>query len=78
MRFLPRTAYRDTDRTVKKEEGMMENEKKAYESPEVEMIEFDFRDQVVASGGGGSAYCNSRTVWGTSYRDGRCWPVYTA
>ena len=30
---------------------IMENRKRAYNTPEVEKIEFDFREQVVASGG---------------------------
>ena len=52
----------------------MENQKKTYTAPEVQKVEFDFREQVVASG----ESCDGHQVWGSDYQVGRCWPLYTA
>ena len=53
----------------------MENEKKVYTEPKAEKIEYDFRNQVVASGT--SEKCESYQVFDGSYSTGRCWPLYS-
>ena len=57
-----------------KEGNIMENKKKNYRTPQAELVEFDFKEQVVASG---EASCDHHRVWDAAYPN-RCWPLYTA
>lgn len=54
----------------------MEEQKKTYTAPEAQKVEFDFREQVVASDEEPS--CDGHQVWGSDYQVGRCWPLYTS
>ena len=53
----------------------MENKEK-YTVPEAEIVEFDFKEQVVASGQS-QTECTSYKVYDGSYATGRCWPYYS-
>ena len=50
--------------------------KENYTVPEAEIIEFDFKEQVVASGET-QRQCTSYQVFDGNYATGRCWPIYS-
>ncbi len=58
-----------------KKDIIMEKKEK-YTVPEAELIKFDFKEQVVASGET-KRECTSYKVWDGNYATGRCWPLYS-